>query len=78
VWQRIADNVGVEVDPLHHDPRPGDVRHSYASIARAREQLGYAPRVELEEGLRHTIPYFRDRTGVGTGAGTPERMRVAV
>jgi nucleoside-diphosphate-sugar epimerase len=78
VWQRIADIVGVEIEPLHNEPRAGDVRHSFASIARARAQLGYDPRVKLEEGLRHTIAYFRDRTGVGTRVGAPERMPVAV
>ena len=48
------------------------MRHSLASIARAREQLGYTPVVNLDEGLELTIAYFRDRVGV------PERFRVAV
>jgi len=61
LWQHIADLVGVEVQPLHHEPRAGDVRHSLASITRARERLGYAPDVTLEEGLRRTIAYYRDR-----------------
>jgi UDP-glucose 4-epimerase len=29
----------------------GDVRHTSASLAAARSKLGYAPRVDLEEGL---------------------------
>jgi nucleoside-diphosphate-sugar epimerase len=53
-------------------PRAGDVRHSLASISRAREQLGYTPTVNLEEGLGRTIEYFRDRVLA------PERLRVAV
>jgi len=72
LWQRIADLVGVDVEPRHDAPRAGDVRHSLASIARAREQLGYTPVVNLDEGLGRTIAYFRDRMG------TPERLRVAV
>ena len=28
-------------------------------IQRARETLGWEPKVTLEEGLRHTIAYFR-------------------
>jgi UDP-glucose 4-epimerase len=31
-------------------------------IARARERLGYVPRVTLEEGLRWTVAWFRDET----------------
>ncbi|HYT62626.1 MAG TPA: hypothetical protein VEL50_01920, partial [Gemmatimonadales bacterium] len=32
-----------------------------ASLARAREQLGYNPVVSLQEGLRQTIAYYRER-----------------
>ncbi len=42
----------------HLPPRPGDVRHSRADITRARQGLGYEPRVDLEEGLRRTVAYF--------------------
>jgi len=72
LWQRIADLVGIDVEPQYEAARAGDVRHSLASIARAREQLGYTPVVNLDEGLELTIAYFRDRVGV------PERFRVAV
>lgn len=46
-------------------PRPGDLRESWADVARAREDLGYAPRTSLEEGLRATIEWF-DRDGVAS------------
>jgi nucleoside-diphosphate-sugar epimerase len=39
--------------------RVGDVRHSLADITRARELLGYEPRVGLEEGLRLTIQWWK-------------------
>ncbi len=72
LWQRIAGLVGAEVEPLHDAPRAGDVRHSLASIDRAREQLGYRPSVNLEEGLQRTIAYYRN------SLRAPERLRVAV
>ena len=72
LWDHIADLVGVELQPLHHAPRAGDVRHSLASIARAHEQLGYTPGINLEEGLRQTIAYYRERVRA------PERLRIAV
>lgn len=43
----------------HRPSRPGDVRHSVASISRARRLLGYAPRVGLEAGLRRTVDWYR-------------------
>ena len=61
LWREIADLVGIDLEPLHEPARIGDVRHSMASIARAREQLGYNPVVSLQEGLRQTIAYYRER-----------------
>jgi nucleoside-diphosphate-sugar epimerase len=72
LWRRIAGIVGVDLDPLYESPRAGDVRHSYASIERARAQLGYRPGADLDEGLRRTTRYYRERTQAR------ERLRVAV
>jgi UDP-glucose 4-epimerase len=48
-----------DVEPEYREPRAGDVRDSLADITRAREMLGYEPRVGLEEGLRHTIDWWK-------------------
>ncbi len=47
-----------EVEAEYREPRVGDVRHSLADITRARDLLGYEPRVKLEEGLRLTIDWW--------------------
>jgi UDP-glucose 4-epimerase len=39
--------------------RPGDVRHSQADITRATHLLGFAPQVNVKEGLQHTLAYYR-------------------
>lgn len=39
-------------------PRVGDVLHSHADISRARELLGYAPTVDVREGLRRTVEWY--------------------
>lgn len=49
------NDVSVEYRP----PRPGDVKHSLADISRARECLGFEPRVGLREGLRLTIDWWK-------------------
>ena len=48
-----------EVEAEYREPRLGDVRHSLADITRAREWLGYEPRVGLEEGLRQTLEWWK-------------------
>ena len=37
-------------------------------ITKARERLGWEPRVQLREGLERTIPYFRSRIDADAGA----------
>lgn len=37
---------------VHRQARSGDITHSVADISKARERLGYSPKVSLENGLR--------------------------
>lgn len=55
---RINDVLGTDIDPIHDDPRPGDVRHSMADLTKAGTELGYEPTVEFQEGLERTIEWF--------------------
>jgi len=48
-----------ELEAERHAPRVGDVLHSLADITRARELLGYEPQVQLEEGLRLTLEWWK-------------------
>jgi nucleoside-diphosphate-sugar epimerase len=45
------------------EPRVGDVRHSLADNTMARELLGYESKVDLREGLRRTIDWFKSKGG---------------
>ena len=39
--------------------QPGDVRQTFAAIDRAGEELGYAPRTKIEDGLSRYIAWYR-------------------
>jgi UDP-glucose 4-epimerase len=54
----INKHLDKEVPTRFAPPRPGDVKHSRADIARARSVLGYEPVVGFEEGLKRTIDHF--------------------
>jgi UDP-glucose 4-epimerase len=53
----LSEVAGVDLAPEFRAPRTGDVPHSCAAIDRAREDLGYAPEVAFEEGLRRTFEW---------------------
>jgi UDP-glucose 4-epimerase len=59
---QLADLVGQilerPVEKEYRDPRPGDVRDSWADVQLAERVLGYRPEVDLEEGLRRTIEHL--------------------
>lgn len=57
----LMELMAKDIDPLHVEERPGDVRHSYADISRAEDLLDYTPRVSLKDGLLKTVEWFRDR-----------------
>jgi dTDP-L-rhamnose 4-epimerase len=49
----LARAFGGELEPeVTGEWRAGDVRHVFASAARAREQLGFRARVDFEAGMR--------------------------
>jgi UDP-glucose 4-epimerase len=54
----IGRFVGRPLERKHVEPRRGDVRHTLASIDRARRLLGYDPSVGFEDGLRMTFEAF--------------------
>jgi len=55
--------LGVRLAPVFSEPRAGDVRHSLASIARAKKDLGYRVQVPFLEGLGRTVSAFLDKQG---------------
>jgi UDP-N-acetylglucosamine/UDP-N-acetyl-alpha-D-glucosaminouronate 4-epimerase len=53
--------LGTNIAPNHAAPRLGDVKHSQATIERAREDLGYRPKTDMKEGLRRCLDWWRRR-----------------
>jgi UDP-glucose 4-epimerase len=48
--------------PAQYGPeRAGDVRHSLADVTRAGKLLGYEPMVDIREGLKRTLEWYRGK-----------------
>ncbi len=58
--KELNDTLGKEIKPSYEDPRPGDIKHSYADISKARKMLKYEPTVSFSEGLSETVHWYRE------------------
>lgn len=54
----------LESKPIYEPPRVGDVRASIADLSLSRAQLGFEPRVTLEEGIRATVSHYRKESSL--------------
>ncbi len=68
-YAEIIKRLSGSPSPIVHVNPPGariidDPSRRRPDITKARERLGWQPRVDLETGLRETIDWFRDRLGV--------------
>lgn len=55
----LKDLLNSDIEPFHTDPRAGDVMHSSADTALARETLGFAATSDLRTGLSRSIEWYR-------------------
>jgi nucleoside-diphosphate-sugar epimerase len=62
LFRRLREIIGRDdIEPEYQQTRTGDVLHSLADISRARELLGYAPKIGLASGLQATVDWFGAR-----------------
>jgi UDP-glucose 4-epimerase len=60
--EKINKALGTTIQPYHVEARTGDIKHSRASIDKARALLDYEPVVNFDEGLARTIEWYK---GIG-------------
>ena len=61
LFRKLAILTEYKEEPRFGPPRKGDVYRIALDNSRAKEQLGWEPRIQLEEGLRLTVEYFREQ-----------------
>jgi len=54
---RSVEDPMKDVQAVYREFRAGDVRHSLASIDKARDRLGYVPKQSMGQGLTFTMPW---------------------
>lgn len=64
LYERLLHHLSVllpsvkDLKPQYGPPRAGDVKHSLASVEKARKLLDYQPAYDLNRGLAEAIPWY--------------------
>jgi len=72
--QAVLQATGSKGELTFVDLPEGDPARRRPDITKARSLLGWEPRVELAEGLRRSLGFFKSKVGTGA-AGADSRLR---
>ncbi len=59
IFTKLKEIAGYEKEAVHGPPKLGEVFKIYLDASKAEKELGWAPRIGLDEGMRMTVEYFR-------------------
>lgn len=57
--EKLNAILGSDLAPIHGAVRAGDIKHSRASVQKARDLLDYEPIVSFADGLRRTVAWYQ-------------------
>lgn len=58
--QTLSNIIGKEAIIDKKPKQPGDVELTYANVSKAKSEIGYNPRVDVESGLRQFVDWFKE------------------
>jgi UDP-glucose 4-epimerase len=64
IYQLVRGLLGSKLEPIYKPDLPGEALTTLAKIDKAKK-LGWAPRVELKEGLKSSIDFIRGEMAAG-------------
>jgi len=60
LYKKIAQFLGKEAEPIYLPDRPGEQYRYSLDCAKARKELGWEPKYNLEEGLKKRVAYYQE------------------
>lgn len=60
----IEKHTGKKAAITYLPEQPGDVKQTYANIAKARDLVGYDPQIQIPEGIGRFVEWFRSAGGL--------------
>lgn len=59
LWKRINEIIGADLEANYRPERKGDVKHSLASVDKARNLIGYDPQISVLDGLQMAVEWYK-------------------
>ena len=59
LYSKLAELTGSRFEPVYAAARPGELQRIVVDPSKAGRELGWAPQVDLEEGLKQTVAWFK-------------------
>lgn len=53
--------LGKDIKPIYTDAREGDIKNSYMTYKKVKENFGWEPKINLQEGLYKTINFYKNK-----------------
>jgi UDP-glucose 4-epimerase len=63
LFRILASLTGCPCKEVHGPAKPGEQMRSVVDPSKIRQELGWDPKVELADGLKKTVEFFRERMG---------------
>jgi UDP-glucose 4-epimerase len=60
IFAKLKEITAYEKEAVHGPPKLGEVFRIYLDAEKAKQELGWMPRVGLDKGMRRTVEYFRN------------------
>jgi UDP-N-acetylglucosamine 4-epimerase len=57
MYEMIRESMGVDLKANHRENRKGDIPHSNANVDKAKELLGYEPKIDFKTGIKLLLQY---------------------
>jgi UDP-glucose 4-epimerase len=61
LFRKIREKTESTIEKKHEPPKPGEQQRSVLGIKKASQELGWSPKVSLNQGLDETVSWFEEK-----------------
>lgn len=61
VFEAVRDALGLSVEPIFDEKRPGEIDRICLNNTKAKKELNWSPKVEFQEGIKLATEFYKER-----------------